>query len=383
MSRYHSYLNSSARILSQYEGREPFASFLKKYFAAEKKYGSKDRKAIAHLCYCAFRLGRAAESLSAEEKIIKGLFICTDQEDPLLNAIDPVLGGKVHLSYAEKLTIAGLDLQAVFPWKDELSEGIDHNKFCSSFFIQPDLFLRIRPGHLENVLNKLEAGGISFELIGDSTVRLPNNSKLDNIFEMDKEAVVQDLDSQRVGELFPADGVSTIWDCCAASGGKSIMAYDKYSSIDLTVSDIRESILVNLRKRFQQAGIRKYKSFVSDLSGSFSPSRDKQYDLVIADLPCTGSGTWSRTPEQLCYFDPKKIDEYADLQKKICANLVSSIKQNGYLLYITCSVFKKENEEVLAFLKNKFHLGIARMELLRGYSLKADTLFAALLKRRG
>jgi 16S rRNA (cytosine967-C5)-methyltransferase len=149
---------------------------------------------------------------------------------------------------------------------------------------------------------------------------------------------------------------------------------------------VRESILFNLKKRFEKAGIKKYKSFVADLTGNQSkgtPSGDLttgNYDLIIADVPCTGSGTWGRTPEQLFYFDNKKIDAYASIQKKIAGNTIRHLSKDGYLLYITCSVFKKENEENVRYLREKFNLGLVRQEILKGYDKKADTLFAALLK---
>jgi 16S rRNA (cytosine967-C5)-methyltransferase len=57
------------------------------------------------------------------------------------------------------------------------------------------------------------------------------------------------------------------------------------------------------------------------------------------------------------------------------------LKPGGSLLYITCSVFKKENEEMVEYINEKFHLQLVKMELLRGYELKADTMFAALLKK--
>ena len=57
------------------------------------------------------------------------------------------------------------------------------------------------------------------------------------------------------------------------------------------------------------------------------------------------------------------------------------LEPEGYLLYITCSVFKKENEEVVEFIKEKFNLHIIKMELLKGYDKKADTMFAALMKK--
>jgi 16S rRNA (cytosine967-C5)-methyltransferase len=57
------------------------------------------------------------------------------------------------------------------------------------------------------------------------------------------------------------------------------------------------------------------------------------------------------------------------------------LEPGGYLLYITCSVFRKENEAIVDFIKEKFHLQLVKMELLKGYDKKADTLFAALLKK--
>ncbi len=322
-----------------------------------------------------------------EEKVLAGLFLCSEVSAEILQQLKPEWNEMVHLPLEEKFSILNFKFSTVFPWKDELSEGIDHKKYAASFFIQPDLFLRIRPGHSENVLKKLRQDDVPHKFIPPFTLQLSNSFKADTYFDIDREVVVQDLNSQRVGEFFffvrrgpsgkgPSDSV---WDCCAASGGKSIMAYDLDPSIDLTVSDVRESILINLKKRFQTAGIKKYKSIVANLSNSRLTIGDSHFDLVIADVPCSGSGTWSRTPEQLSFFDERKIEEYASLQKKITGNLISHLKPGGHLLYITCSVFKKENEEVVQYLKNKFHLQSKKMELLKGYAIKADTMFAELL----
>jgi len=88
-----------------YNGEEPFSSFLKKYFSANKKFGSKDRKAISHSCYCYFRLGKAAKNLPIEERILAGLFMCSKEANEMLAAIKPEWNEKVLLPVSEKCSM--------------------------------------------------------------------------------------------------------------------------------------------------------------------------------------------------------------------------------------------------------------------------------------
>ena len=389
MSRYLSYLNTAAQLIRQYDEVEPFASFLKKYFAQHKKHGSKDRKQIAHLCYCCFRLGKAGLSIPVEERVISGLFLCSREPNELLAALHPEWNELTGLAPGEKIKAAGslFALSEVFPWQDEMSSGTDHLSFCRSFFVQPDLFLRLRPGMGERVREKLKQAGIAFAACENDCLALPNTAKVDQVLALNKEAVVQDYSSQQTGKLLLSAFEQTkknvaIWDCCAASGGKSIMVMDLLSgNASLTASDIRESILVNLRKRFDEAGIKNYRSFTADVSTGPLPVPSSSFDLVIVDAPCSGSGTWSRTPEQLVYFEAERIEVYSSLQQKIVQQITDAVKPGGYLLYITCSVFKKENEEVVNGLVKTKAVEIAAMQLLKGYDKSADTLFAALLRR--
>ena len=391
----HSYLKSSVQILSEYKGEEPLSSFLKKYFGRNKKFGSKDRKQVGHLCYCYFRMGKALLNVPAEERILIGLFLCSDKSNDILQVLKPEWDENVGSPLREKLSIINYSflMDEVFPWREELSEGIDDEKFCESFFVQPDLFLRLRPGYKNIVKTKLLNHGINFSEINSTCLSLTNASKLEHIIELDKEAVVQDLNSQQTAnllkdfELKKLTSKPKVWDCCAASGGKSLMLYDLHHDIDLTVSDVRESILLNLKKRFAKAGLRNYQSFVSDLTRSDFKSQASRaesvhinFDLIICDAPCTGSGTWSRTPEQLYFFDDK-VEQYSMLQKKIVSNIIPRLKTGGSLLYITCSVFKKENEEVIEFVQSNFELELMGRQLLKGYDKKADTMFAALFKK--
>ncbi|MFI5187238.1 MAG: Fmu (Sun) domain-containing protein [Chitinophagales bacterium] len=392
MQRIYSYLNTAVKIIGEYEGIEPFSSFLKKYFSQYKKYGSNDRKQITHLCFCYFRLGKSAppnppQRGGLEERILTGLFLCSSEPNEIFEKLQPEWNKQIDLPVSHKLLIINdsLLIETIFPWKDELSNEINYEKFCGSFFIQPDLFLRLRPGCENAVRKKLSGSKIHFTEINESCLSLRNNSKIENIIELDKEAVVQDYNSQGTGTIFKTainhlPSVIHAWDCCAASGGKSLLLYDINSTIDLTVSDIRESILMNLKKRFARAGIKKYRSFIADLSRPDFKIQNSKFELIICDAPCTGSGTWNRTPEQLYFFNEKKIREYSSLQKQIVSNVVPCLKENGFLIYITCSVFKKENEEIADFVENNFKLKLIKMELLKGYDKKADTMFVTLFK---
>jgi 16S rRNA (cytosine967-C5)-methyltransferase len=323
----------------------------------------------------------------------------------LLQYLKPEWNDKTHLPLTEKIELMSPDqapfaLNDIFPWRDALSTPLAYDQFCASFLTQPDLYLRLRPGKEQPVQSKLQQAGIAFREISSSCIALPNASKVDGVIEVDKEAVIQDYSSQRIGELMEyirtsisaSTTLSTheqvpstrlrVWDACAASGGKSILAFDIFKSIDLTVSDVRKSILINLEKRFAAAGIKNYSTFLTDLSTSKFNVQHSLFDIIITDVPCTGSGTWSRTPEQLYYFDPQQMKRYSALQKKIVQHAIPHLKPGGYLLYCTCSVFKKENEEVVQFISEQQGLELVTHQLLTGYEQKADTLFGAVFRKK-
>ncbi len=383
--RYHSYLNSAKKIIESNWGDTPFAVFLKKYFAANKKYGSKDRKQISALCYNFYRLGKAIPGMPVSEKIIAAVFLCEHQHSDFLHFHKPEWNEMISQPIAVKIKTLGLALDDVFPWVAELSTGIEFQDYAFSFFNQPDLFLRVRRGMQQVVDQKLQRASLQFEMINADCIVLPNSTKVDAVLEIDKEVVIQDLSSQQVLNYLKTAQNKTpvsIWDCCAASGGKSILAYDVLNGeIDLTVSDIRESILLNLRDRFERAGINNYASFVSDLARNNEKLPLSKCQVIICDAPCTGSGTWSRTPEQLFFFKPATIDVYAEMQQKIVKHIIPHLQKNGIFIYITCSVFKKENEEMVNFIKEKFHLQLLQMELLKGYDKKADSMFTAVFRK--
>lgn len=382
--KYFSHLNTAQTILTRYQGAQPFHHFIREFFRQHKKYGSKDRKSIARLCYSCLRLGYAARHLPLQQQILTGLFLTSTTADEVCLQLIPEWSDSIMLPLNEKLEFLQLKSAAVFPWQSQLSKGIEATSFAESMLTQPDLFLRIRPGYEEKIRRQLTQAGFVFREMSSNCVALDNTVKADEHLQVDKEVVIQDYSSQQVGgllQLIPRGAVTQVWDCCAASGGKSILAYDLMPDITLTVSDIRESILANLRKRFAAAGITQYELFRADMSVARVRPPLSAYDLVIADVPCSGSGTWSRTPEQLYYFDEKKITEYASLQRKILNQAIHFVKPGGYFLYITCSVFSAENEIQTAWLcESGFE--VVQQQLFAGYLFRADTLFGSLLRKQ-
>jgi 16S rRNA (cytosine967-C5)-methyltransferase len=388
---YEHHLRNASELIGQYKGTIPFSAWIKNYFKEHKKFGSKDRKQISHLCFCYFRLGKALANVAVEEKTLVGLFLTSNGSNDFLNYFKPDWKEKTTLSIEEKIPFIEKEFNLsennisneVFSWQDELSASINPSAFSTSHLIQPYVFLRVRPGNETKVATKLSTAEIPFNKINSNTLSVANAVKIDDVISLNKEAVIQDLNSQNVASFFKEisfEKTINVWDCCAASGGKSIMFYDYNRNINLTVSDIRNSILANLKERFQEAGLPKYQSFVIDLSNPSMELPEKKFDLIIADVPCSGSGTWGRTPEQLSFFTTEKIDHYSKLQTNITSNVADALTDGGYFLYITCSVFEKENEAAVKRLEEK-GLKVIKMQVLDGYEKKADTMFAALLRK--
>ena len=320
------------KLLAAYHGEEPLANYLKKYFAANKKHGSKDRKNISALCYTHFR-----------------------------NTVSD------------------------FPLANKISDQINAERFVASHQTQPLLFIRIRPWQKEKVIEKLAAANIEYKEVAENAFAFTNTTSLQNSLELNKEAVIQDLNSQALAQLLLLVPTSVahpiqVWDACAASGGKTILMFDNMQNIRMHVSDVRESILFNADKRLKEAGIRPASVQVIDLTEPFDIK--KPFDFVFADLPCSGSGTWGRTPEQIAFFTKENLDHYTALQAKIIANILPTVKLNGHLLLATCSVYAAENEAHVQAILSQGQFELVEQKYFIGYRQQADTLFGAILKRR-
>lgn len=367
-------------FLAEFPKDRPVTKYLPEYFKRNKQMGSRDRRNLSNAIYSYFRLGSCLEELKIDERLFVALFLTTQSPDDFLTYFKPDLAERIGLSFSEKAdylksSYSNFNIQALFPFHSHLSVGITQDEFIAAQLVQPDLFIRTNKERAVNLEKYLNESQISFEKNGNC-YRLPNATKLNNT---DYLFDVQDQSSQFTANYFQPKLNEQWWDCCAASGGKSLLLHELEPSVAILASDNRASILQNLEVRFQQAGIRNFRRREIDLLAEINAFEKESFDGIILDAPCSGSGTWARTPEMLTQFKEEKIAYFMNLQRTIAENAIQFLKVGQPLIYITCSVFKEENEEAIAYFLANLPVKLEKMELIKGYEQKADTMFVARL----
>jgi len=376
-------LKTFERILGEYPADTPLGKFLPGFYRQNKQMGSTDRRIASRLIYNYFRLGKALFNTATEERLFVAEFLCNTQVNSFLSHFKPEWAACIGFSLDDKLAMVKVahpefKLEDVFPWTSELSPSIDKQAFLRSFFVQPDLYIRVIKGFETQVKAALTKADIAFREESSQCLAMPNGTRLEHIFPNQHWFEVQDLSSQQTAQFFKPNKWEHWWDACAASGGKSLLLHDLQPDLKLVVSDIRESILANLDERFIQAGLRKYQKKLVDLTKNVDPElHDYEFDGIILDAPCSGSGTWGRTPEMISQFQDFKIQAFQNLQQSIVRNVVKYLKPGKPLIYITCSAFKAENEDMIDFLTTEFGFKLEGKTILNGYAHKADTMFVA------
>ena len=160
---------------------------------------------------------------------------------------------------------------------------------------------------------------------------------------------VQDLSSQLCCEaLAPLPG-QTVLDLCSAPGSKSFtLAQMMGGKGNVLAFDLHEKRVELIQKGADRLGISNINASAAD-SSVFDPSLCRSVDRVLCDVPCSGYGTMRRKPE-IRYKDPKDFDELPSLQRKILLNGADYLEPKGRLVYSTCTLNPRENEENVAFL---------------------------------
>jgi len=365
-------------FLTEFPKDRPVTKYLPEYFKRNKQMGSRDRKNLSKAIYSYFRLGNCLAGLKSDERLFVALFLTANSPDDMLAYFKPDYQERITNSLAEKAAyltslFPEFNLNDIFPFTAHLSSSIDQSLFISSQLIQPDLFIRAIKGAEQKLEAYLNEAQIPYEK-KESCYRLPNAAKLLNTEYLYE---VQDQSSQYTANYFQPKPKQMWWDCCAASGGKSLLLHALEPTVHILASDNRASSLLNLEVRFKQAGITQFRRREIDLLAEINSIEKDSMDGIILDAPCSGSGTWSRTPEMLSQFKESQLEKFIYLQRTIAENAVQFLKPGCPLVYITCSVFKEENEEAVAYFLATLPLKLEKMELIKGYESKADTMFVA------
>ncbi len=159
---------------------------------------------------------------------------------------------------------------------------------------------------------------------------------------------VQDQAAQITSYLLGPQPGETILDICAGFGGKSShlaeLMGDKGRILAL---DINHRRLLSLVSNSRRLGIRSINSLVGDASTGLSSLFRFKFDKVMIDASCSGLGVMSRHPDGKWNRDERDIIRLALLQKAIVNQAASTLRSGGRMLYVTCTISREENEEVV------------------------------------
>lgn len=183
---------------------------------------------------------------------------------------------------------------------------------------------------------------------------------------MPKESTfrIQDEASQLIPQMVGDVSGWRIWDACAAPGGKtSILSERCGNSGFLVASDLSWERTKRLARRFaQDASLRNSRILVADAART--PPFRTLFDLVVADVPCSGLGTLRRNPEIKWRYTPDRFPAQQRTQVSILAASADAVRIGGRLLYCTCSTEPEENETVLdTFLASHSNFRVKKPEL--------------------
>ncbi len=381
-------------LVSEYTFDEPFSAYIKHYFRKYPVMGSRDRRETREWTYNLLRIGQNLKNYPLETRISVACFLEGNNSYPALEYLFKKYSkldiGKINLSISEKLSIVKIiypefKTELIFQMQHLVSPLIEKEKLFLSILQKQKVWIRIRKNKISEVEAELKMLNIFYEQHADPTilsfvpeVGLEKTKAWENgFFE------IQDISSQMTKKYFKPNAGENWWDACAGSGGKSLLLIEEERDITIFATDIRKNIVEKYRDRLTKSGFKTFKTRINDLSSS-PLSTQLFFDGVIADVPCTGSGTWGRSPEWLQKDLSKEVSEYyVPLQRKIVCNCLLSLNKDKPLIYITCSIFSQENEENIRYFADNLPVKVENYAYIEGFGLGADTLFAARIIKKG
>jgi 16S rRNA (cytosine967-C5)-methyltransferase len=188
----------------------------------------------------------------------------------------------------------------------------------------------------------------------------------------EKYYYVQDFSSQSVCHILEPFEIREIWDLTSAPGGKSLyISFLKMNRIKIFATELNKKRAIILKKNFKKYRING-KVTIADVT-YFLPK--KNFDKVIIDAPCSGLGTLRKKPEILLRMNEEKIRILKEIQLKLLKNGFKALKKGGIMLYITCTITREENYELIKEFSNKYPVEILTPSNVPSFLIKQNHFF--------
>jgi len=315
------------------------------YFRARRYAGSKDRRAVRDLVYQAIRLcGPVPESGRAA-------MLAVAAADP---AIAALFDGSPHgpAVRAEGEAIAKTGLTPKWLAAALRASGLGGPEIAAMLSRAP-LDIRVNALKADRAAIALPEAGEP--LSAAQGLRFASGTQVEQWQAYaDGLIEVQDLGSQLIIEALPVAPGDTIIDLCAGGGGKTLaLAARLGNAASIIAADTDKRRLGNLAPRAERAGAQ------IDHTVLLDPTREMRVlgnwagkaDHVLVDAPCSGSGTWRRSPEGRWRLDPAELARLNALQDHVLEIGSYLVRPGGTLAFVTCSLLDSEGtDRITAFL---------------------------------
>jgi 16S rRNA (cytosine967-C5)-methyltransferase len=166
---------------------------------------------------------------------------------------------------------------------------------------------------------------------------------------------VQDESGQMVAEIMDPKENCSILDMCAAPGSKTFHLASKINNKGRIIAcDLYEHRIQLLKNQIKRLGATSVIPVCIDSTKLLEKYKEDSFDYVLLDAPCSGYGVVRRKPDLLVNIDQKDLDGILSIQKELIDVAVKLVKQGGTLVYSTCTLNKKENENQVEYLLKKY-----------------------------
>jgi len=251
-------------------------------------------------------------------------------------------------------------------WLDDY--GREQTEAILKGFLEPEeLCVRVNLSKIsrENLAKRLKDKGISVRICDTipSAAYIADYDSLNSIPEFNEGLFyVQDYSSQLVSYKAKIKATDLVLDICAAPGGKALHAGELASQGNVLARDLTEQKVALINDNILRTGASNVTAQVWDAT-KFDESSLNKYDVVIADLPCSGLGIVRKKPDIKYNQTEESLLELTRLQAAILENACKYVKAGGTLCYSTCTINKDENDnQVESFLRSHSQFKIMESE---------------------